>query len=91
MRKSIERYIGKLVLPPILAYLAKIVVQTAILLRHKDDVIQNPYGLTYIEGRSRGSITGHREAAFGRALAGSTPAGKISPLRRDGCQGHNRS
>ncbi len=98
MRQAVVRAVGESIRLPIRAQLAKIIVERAILLRHKDNVIQHVHGLAYVE--CRGDRLGgvhHDLASGGVASARPGPRCKIGSPRRscgegdDGSRGERRA
>jgi hypothetical protein len=54
LRQAIERYVGKIVIAPILPQRSEVMIEAAILLRQKDDMVQDFYGLSRRCGLRRG-------------------------------------
>ena len=78
--KAVEGAIGEPIRLPVGSQRAEVVIQTAILLGHKDNVIQHFHGLIDVEGRGYRLVRIHRHGAGSGALAGSGPAGKEGSL-----------
>jgi hypothetical protein len=53
LRQAIERYVGEIVIAPILPQRSEVMIEAAILLRQEDDMVQDFYGLSRRSGLCR--------------------------------------